>query len=98
MSLEDSDLAEDIVQDTLPQHTQPARDDFEPWHKVRKQFIRERQWNKLIHGMVQRLSHQLAREAVDWSLDDEINTSPGTRGPGVNSARQTFEVPCNSRR
>jgi len=75
MSQEESDLAENIVQDTLPQHTQPARDDFEPWHKVRKQFIRERQWNMLIRRMVQHLGQQLAREAVDWSLDDEGTSS-----------------------
>lgn len=44
----DSDLSDGIVPDELPKHSSLSatlRRDFKPWHRVRKQFIRERQWN-----------------------------------------------------
>jgi hypothetical protein len=73
MSETQADFVDDIVQDELPQHIQPPRDDFKAWHKVRKQFIREEQWNKLISRMVYRLRQPLQDEASNWTLDqDEI--------------------------
>jgi hypothetical protein len=47
MTPEDSDIAEGIVQDKLPEHIPPAKTEFLPWHRVRKQFIRRYQWNEL---------------------------------------------------
>jgi hypothetical protein len=73
MSDTQADFVDDIVQDELPQHIQPPRDDFKAWHKVRKQFIREEQWNKLISQMVYRLRQPLQDEASNWTIDqDEI--------------------------
>jgi len=46
--MSDSDLSEGIVPDELPKHSPLStslRKDFQPWHRVRKQFIREHQWN-----------------------------------------------------
>jgi hypothetical protein len=46
--MSDSDLNEGIVPDELPKHSSLSaslRKDFKPWHRVRKQFIREHQWN-----------------------------------------------------
>lgn len=76
MNEHDSDFVDEIVPSELPQHTSPPRDDFKPWHKVRKQFIRERQWNELVRRVVDRyLRQQLQHEPVDWSLDqDEDDT------------------------
>ena len=43
-----SDIAEGIVQDKLPEHiAPPPHAEFLPWHKVRKQYIRQHQWNEL---------------------------------------------------
>ena len=74
MSDNQADFVDEIVQDELPRHIEPPRDDFKPWHKVRKQFIRERQWNQLIKRMVDRLRQPLQNEASDWSLDQDSNT------------------------
>ncbi len=77
MSDSESDFVDEIVQDELPHHIEPPRDDFKPWHKVRKQFIRERQWNRPIKRMVERLRHQLQDEPGDWSLDPEVDPNSG---------------------
>ncbi len=67
-----SDLADDIVQGAVPQHVAPSRDEFMPWHKVRKQFIRARQWNELIVRMVERyLKLDLQHEHGDWSVEED---------------------------
>ena len=67
-----SDLADDIVQGAVPQHVAPPRDEFMPWHKVRKQFIRARQWNDLIVRMVERyLKLDLQHEHEDWSVEED---------------------------
>ncbi len=72
MKDEESDFVDEIVQSKLPQHTSPARDDFQPWHKVRKQFIREKQWNLLVSEMVRRyLKRQLQTDTTDWLADEE---------------------------
>jgi hypothetical protein len=47
-----SDLSDDIVQSELPQHDSPSSRKFRPWHKVRKQYIREKQWNILIRRYI----------------------------------------------
>lgn len=42
-----SDIADGIVPDKGPEHVAPPLAGFEPWHKVRKQYIRRHQWNEL---------------------------------------------------
>ena len=66
-----SEFADAIVPDAVPEHTAPARDEFKPWHKVRKQFIREHQWNNLVARMVKRYLGGLQTDAEDWSLEFE---------------------------
>jgi hypothetical protein len=68
---EGPDFADDIVPDAVPKHTAPAKDDFKPWHKTRKQFIRIRQWNWLVARMVKRYLKSLQTEGEDWSVDFE---------------------------
>jgi hypothetical protein len=47
VSSENSDIADGIIQEKLPEHIAPPRTEFLPWHKVRKQYIRRHQWNEL---------------------------------------------------
>jgi hypothetical protein len=66
-----TDLSDDIVQDQLPVHTEPARDNFLPWHRVRKEYIRRFQWNELTRRMVKRYwRRQLHQPEKEWSLED----------------------------
>jgi|SRR5579864_1490247 len=71
MSSQDSDLANDIVQDSLPVHTEPPRDTFAPWHKVRKEYIRHLQWNELTARLVKgNWRRHLHFEEREWSFED----------------------------
>ena len=71
MSENQADFVDDIVQDELPKHVKPPRDDFKAWHKVRKQFIREQQWNKLVSRLIHGLRQPLQYEPSNWTLDAE---------------------------
>jgi hypothetical protein len=42
-----TDLADGIIPNSIPEHIRPKRTSFLPWHKVRKQYVREKQWNFL---------------------------------------------------
>lgn len=44
-----SDIGDGIIQDKLPEHIAPPPREFEypPWHKIRKHYIRQHQWNYL---------------------------------------------------
>lgn len=67
--MSESDLGDDIVQDDVPHHITPTaalRTDFKPWHRVRKQFIRDKQWNHEIQHLVQRLRRELQKEEHEW--------------------------------
>lgn len=69
MTAPDSDLGDDLVAGELPRHLPPPgalRTEFKPWHRVRKQFIRERQWNHEIHHLAQRLRRDLQTEETEW--------------------------------
>lgn len=65
------DFDDDIVQGETPRHL-PApgalRSDFKPWHRVRKQFIREHQWNHEIHHLAKRLRSALQTEETEWGV------------------------------
>lgn len=75
-----SDLSDDIVQPSLPRHFDPppARTDFKPWHRVRKQYIREKQWNHHIKFTVQKLRAELRPKQGALAQDqahDDVPTS-----------------------
>ena len=54
MSSSGSDIADGIIPEKRPEHISPPREAKEPWHKVRKQFIRRHQWNKLTKQTLER--------------------------------------------
>lgn len=65
----DSDLADDIVQGEVPKHLPPPgapRTEFKAWHRVRKHFIRERQWNHEINHLAQRRRRVLQTDESEW--------------------------------
>lgn len=84
--MSDSDLSEGIVPDDLPRHILPPtalRADFKPWHRVRKQFVRERQWNHEIRFLAQRyLRRELQTDETEWAeapsaeADATIDSTP----------------------
>lgn len=74
MSGEESNFSDDIVQAELPKHLPTASDirkkGFLPWHKVRKQVIRETQWNAAIVFLIKRhLRKHLKKEEMVPSTD-----------------------------
>jgi len=75
--MSESDLGDDIVPSELPRHIPTPvrlRTDFKPWHRVRKQFIREQQWNPAIRFLTQRyLRRDLQQEEAEWA---EENLAP----------------------
>ncbi len=67
---ESSDLSDDIVQDE-PLHS-PFERKFFPWHKVRKEFVRREQWNRLVIRYAVRFLRselQHASSGDEWSAD-----------------------------
>jgi len=71
MSSQESDFVDDIIPDTLPAHTEPPRDKFHPWHRVRKEYIRRLQWNELTTRLVKRTwRRQLNVDEPEWSFED----------------------------
>ena len=73
-----SDLSDDIVPEA-PQHSSLDRT-FAPWHKVRKEFIRQKQWNRYVIGYAKRfLARELQKEGLsEWSADGETVDIPDT--------------------
>ena len=49
-----SDIGGDIVPNVLPEHIQPRRRDFLPWHRVRKEYVRTWQWSELTKRLIDR--------------------------------------------
>jgi hypothetical protein len=54
MSSEDDDLVQGVFQQSEPIHIAPKRREFQPWHRERKQFIRDRQWNFEAEKLIKR--------------------------------------------
>ncbi len=54
MDPNDSDIAEGIIPEKLPEHISPPSAEFLAWHRVRKQYIRHHQWNMLTKRNVNR--------------------------------------------
>lgn len=72
MTSDDSDFVDEIVADRRPVHTAPPSDDFKPWHRVRKEFIRQQQWNELTIRLAKRRWFQeLRQDDIEWALDDD---------------------------
>ena len=80
MSNEPSDFADDVVGNEVPSHILPGENEpeaklnteFRPWHRVRKQFIREQQWNQQIRKTVERyILRDLQKEPNEWGGDSE---------------------------
>lgn len=67
-----SELSDDILPEE-PQHISRERE-FAPWHKVRKEFVRGRQWNRLIINLARRFlkSDLQLEDATGWSAEDDI--------------------------
>ena len=75
--------------------TPRRRAEFQPWHKVRKQYIRQRQWNKLTSRMVDRyLKSQLQNDAADWSVAEEDAEAVGTSAEVPESVRVDRPLRC----
>ena len=63
MNEDTESLSDDIVPD-VPTHASFHRE-FAPWHKVRKEYVRREQWNKLIIRYVDRnLSSEIAQHPL----------------------------------
>ena len=73
MSPDDSDIAEGIIPEKLPEHISPPSTEFLAWHRVRKQYIRHHQWN------------ELARRNVDnqWRADLQRPSSTAAQAPSA---------------
>ena len=72
MSSPGSDIAEGIAPEQ-PEHIRPAARKYEPepWHRVRKEFIRQNQWNKLAARLVKgSWRRQLQHDEIPWSLNE----------------------------
>jgi hypothetical protein len=76
--MSDTDLGDDIVQDEVPKHVEivlPTRRYFKAWHRVRKQFIRERQWNHEILHLAKRLRGELQMQEREWGAGPPADVS-----------------------
>jgi hypothetical protein len=82
MTTPDSDLAEGVVPESLPMHIAPPRDTFLPWHRVKKEFIRQRQWNELTRRMIsKRWQRELSQPEQNWTIDQEDVSIEGVTFP-----------------
>ena len=82
MSSQGSDFIDDIVQDDLPTHTVQPRDNFLPWHRVKKEFIRRNQWNDLTARMIKRYwRQQLKHDEGEWSLEENTGAADAIELP-----------------
>jgi hypothetical protein len=79
-----SNFIRDIIQDDLPTHTEPPRDKFLAWHRVKKEYIRRFQWNEITARMIKRYwRQQLQQDEGEWSLDE------------TSSAGDKLDLPAN---
>jgi hypothetical protein len=89
--MEGSDFVDDIVQDQLPEHTAPSRDQFLPWHRVRKEFIRKYQWNDLTRRMIERYwKRELHQPEDEWTFDESGGEDAAVDIPGNVDLRRTL--------
>jgi len=80
MANEDDDLEEDIGSSVLPVEVEQAAvpialDTLQPWHRPRKQYVRERQWQSCTRHLIQRLQRSQAPSLRDGKLN--YMTLPG---------------------
>ena len=76
MTTPSDDFNRSIVDDVLPQRpddpAEPAELNLMPWHRGRKQFVRERQWARLAEDLIRRLIKRAEKA-------DQLNTSEGEK-------------------
>ncbi len=74
----DSGFADDIVPDELPVHLEPRREKFLPWHRVRKEFIRQHLWNALTKRRVSDswvITRETPNETAAHTIGGEVGAS-----------------------
>jgi len=90
MEPQEYSFEDEIIPNELPVHTEPIKDRFLPWHRVRKEYIRRFQWGKATQKMVKRYWRELQHSAIEWSLDeatdDDLFQIPGDM-PGIQPLR-----------
>lgn len=70
MASQEPNFIDEIVQDKVPTHIESPCNTFLPWHRVKKEFIRQNQWNTLMIRMIKRYwQQQLQCEESGWTLD-----------------------------
>ena len=76
MTTSSGDFVQSIADDVLPQRpsepAEPAELNLRPWHRGRKQFVRERQWVRLAEDLIRRLIKRAEKA-------DQLNTSEGEK-------------------
>lgn len=88
----ESDFIDDIVQDKVPTHIEPPRDNFLPWHRVKKEYVRRFQWDELTVRMLRRFwQQQLQHKEDDWSSDDAAETREQLKLPKDISLEKTLK-------
>ena len=90
MTDEDSDFVDDIVGDSRPEHIVPLSEKFEPWHRVRKEFVRQMQWNALTIRMLKRhWKRELGQEETEWTSGDVIlDEDDESAKPSISESRK----------
>jgi len=84
--LEDQNFADDIVQVKLYEASLPESKTFLPWHRPRKQFVRDRQWRT-----------QIERMLTDSPLADGTLRYLGLPGADLLDLRHFHSEICESR-
>jgi hypothetical protein len=73
MSEENEEFIPQVFQSNEPQHIPAPSREFKPWHRERKQFIREHQWNLQAERLINRyLSLTTDIEDVDENAPDNV--------------------------
>lgn len=89
MTSDDSDFVDDIVSDRRPVHTEPPGDDFKAWHRVRKEFIRQQQWNELTIRLVKRRWHrELQQNEIEWTLESDVDEIEAISAPSSEAQKR----------
>jgi hypothetical protein len=64
---------DDIIQDSIPVHTAPPLNNFLPWHRVKKQYVRQFQWGYQTSKMIKDSWRRLQNPSLVWTLDETSN-------------------------
>ena len=76
MTPQEDNFEDDIIQDAVPVHTEPPLNVFLPWHRVKKQYVRQFQWgfqtSKMIKDSLRRLQDPNLKWTLDETKDEEV--------------------------